>query len=92
MSHEPAGVGATTWSWVTVHQAIGMTMEYLNCSGPCGVRDAHHAGEGDGSNRLGRVERHRRTPSPTGMTGATKGNGLSTVRLSVPGLDPALAA
>ncbi len=33
MSQEPTGVGATTWSWVTVHQAIGMAMEYLNCSG-----------------------------------------------------------
>lgn len=26
-------LGATTWSWVVVHQAIGMTMEYLDCSG-----------------------------------------------------------
>lgn len=32
MSHA-SGVGATTWSWVVVHQAIGMTMEYLDCSG-----------------------------------------------------------
>jgi hypothetical protein len=23
-----------TWSWVVVHQAIGMTMEYQDCSGP----------------------------------------------------------
>lgn len=33
MSQGSNGVGATTWSWVTVHQAIGMAMEYLNCSG-----------------------------------------------------------
>ncbi len=28
-----SGAGAPTWSWVVVHQAIGMTMEYLDCSG-----------------------------------------------------------
>ncbi len=33
MSQGSSGVGATTWSWVTVHQAIGMAMEYLDCSG-----------------------------------------------------------
>lgn len=26
-------VGETPWSWVVIHQAIGMTMEYLGCSG-----------------------------------------------------------
>ena len=30
---DASGGGATTWSWVVVHQAIGMTMEYLDCSG-----------------------------------------------------------
>jgi isopentenyl diphosphate isomerase/L-lactate dehydrogenase-like FMN-dependent dehydrogenase len=30
---DASGVGAATWSWVVVHQAIGMTMEYLDCSG-----------------------------------------------------------
>jgi hypothetical protein len=30
---DASGVGAPTWSWVVVHQAIGMTMEYLDCSG-----------------------------------------------------------
>ena len=33
MSQGSTGVGATTWGWVTVHQAIGMAMEDLNCSG-----------------------------------------------------------
>jgi len=33
MSQGSSGVGATTWGWVTVHQAIGMAMEDLNCSG-----------------------------------------------------------
>jgi len=33
MSQGSSGAGATIWSWVTVHQAIGMAMEYLNCSG-----------------------------------------------------------
>jgi len=28
----PVGPGVT-WSWAVVHQAIGMTMEYLDCSG-----------------------------------------------------------
>lgn len=32
MSHASGG-GATPWNWVVVHQAIGMTMEYLDCSG-----------------------------------------------------------
>jgi hypothetical protein len=27
------GVGGSTWSWVVVHQAIGMAMEELACSG-----------------------------------------------------------
>ena len=30
---DASGVGATTWNWVVVHQAIGMTMEFLGCSG-----------------------------------------------------------
>jgi len=30
---DASGVDATTWNWVVVHQAIGMTMEYLDCSG-----------------------------------------------------------
>jgi len=33
MSQGSSGVGAPTSSWVTVHQAIGMAMEDLNCSG-----------------------------------------------------------
>jgi hypothetical protein len=28
-----SGLGGRTWSWPTVHQAIGMTMEHLNGSG-----------------------------------------------------------
>ena len=32
MGHD-SELGATPWSWVAVHQAIGMTMEYLDCSG-----------------------------------------------------------
>jgi isopentenyl diphosphate isomerase/L-lactate dehydrogenase-like FMN-dependent dehydrogenase len=31
--NDASGVGAPTWSWVVVYQAIGMTMEYLDCSG-----------------------------------------------------------
>jgi hypothetical protein len=30
---DASGGRATAWSWVAVHQAIGMTMEYLDCSG-----------------------------------------------------------
>lgn len=35
MSQGSGGVGATTWERrVVMHQAIGMAMEYLDCSGP----------------------------------------------------------
>ncbi len=33
MSQGSDGVGATTWDWAVMHQAIGMAMEYLDCSG-----------------------------------------------------------
>ncbi len=34
MGQGSGGFGATTWErWVVMHQAIGMTMEYLDCSG-----------------------------------------------------------
>jgi hypothetical protein len=42
-----SGVGAAPWSWVVVHQAIGMTMEYLDCSG----RAAFNALIAQGGNR-----------------------------------------
>jgi len=33
VSQGSGGVGATTWDWVVIHQAIGMAMEYMDCSG-----------------------------------------------------------
>jgi len=33
MSHVPGGGSGDTWSRVTVHQAIGITMEHLDCTG-----------------------------------------------------------
>jgi hypothetical protein len=30
---DASGAGEATWSWAVVFQAIGMTMEYLDCSG-----------------------------------------------------------
>ena len=46
---DASGAGEVTWSWVVVHQAIGMAMEYLDCSGSAAfealVTRAHATGQ-----------------------------------------------
>jgi hypothetical protein len=46
---QASGVGASTWSWVVVHRAIGMTMQYLDTSGLAAlealVKQAEEAGQ-----------------------------------------------
>jgi hypothetical protein len=45
---EAAGAGEVAWSWAAVFQAIGMTMEYLDCSGHAAFEALVMRAEGTG--------------------------------------------